>query len=122
MLVNYCFSLFFFQLVLYILSHMSRCPLTNDSQQNSIPEAPPSYDTSCPSYLPPEVYSRTNDINQSSWSLSGEFLKNMTLADISNIRRNILAAELLPSTASQTARTRYQSLSIDANNDSVLPY
>lgn len=119
----------FSTLALYILSNMGRCSHVNDeARQNLLPEAPPSYRSSCPPYLPPEIYQRINESGESSWSLSYEALKRIRAGEVNpiydpnSLRRNVLTAEHLNALINTEDTRDYQPLEIDSHESSALPY
>lgn len=116
----------FFQLILYLFSHMSRCPQMPDGMQQSLlPEAPPSYDNTCPPYLPPQIYQRANESSGSSWSLSTEALKGETssnVSDIQSIRRQIITQEQLANMMSRENAQEHRRPLINTDDYSALPY
>lgn len=99
--------------------------MNDGMQQSLLPPAPPSYDTSCPPYLPPEIYQRANDSSGSSWSLSTEAFKGDTstnVIDINSIRRQVITQEQLASVMCGENTQGYQRPIVNTNNYSALPY
>jgi len=110
-------------LMMYLLSHINQCTQVNeDMRQNLLPAPPPSYSTTCPPYLPQEIYQRTQGSDGSNWSLSYDAFKALSTGEIvPTTNTSCAAGNISTRVFVESNAPSYMPEHFDTSDTSILP-